>query len=122
MKHADTAMYRAKQQGRNGFHIYTHALDQRGLRRLELENQLHTALERRQLVLHYQPQFDLAHGRIRGVEALVRWQHPKRGRVSPAEFIPLAEESGLIAPIGAWVLETACRQAQAWKERVIPIP
>jgi diguanylate cyclase (GGDEF)-like protein/PAS domain S-box-containing protein len=120
MKHADTAMYRVKQQGRNGFQIYTHALDQRSLRRLELENQLHKALEREQLVLHYQPQFDLSEGRLRGVEALVRWQHPELGMISPAEFIPLAEESGLIVPIGAWVLETACRQVHAWRQAGFP--
>ncbi len=120
MKHADTAMYRVKKQGRNGFFLYNQALDQHSLRRLELENQLHTALARQQLVLHYQPQFDLAEGRIRGVEALIRWQHPELGMISPAEFIPLAEESGLIVPIGAWVLETACKQAHAWREAGFP--
>jgi diguanylate cyclase (GGDEF)-like protein/PAS domain S-box-containing protein len=120
MQHADIAMYRAKKLGRDRFHIYTQALGQQSRGRLQLENQLHRALDARQLVLHYQPQFDLATGRLRGVEALVRWQHPQLGMISPAEFIPLAEESGMIVPIGAWVLETACKQAHAWQKAGFP--
>jgi len=120
MKNADAAMYRVKEQGRSGFQVYTDAFNLHSLRRLELENQLRKALEKNQLVLHYQPQFDLAQGNIRGVEALIRWQHPDLGMISPAEFIPLAEETGLIVPIGAWVLETACKQAYAWKQAGFP--
>jgi diguanylate cyclase (GGDEF)-like protein/PAS domain S-box-containing protein len=113
-RHADIAMYRAKQNGRNGYQFFTTEMQVHALRTLQLENALRRALERDQLRLHYQPQLSLASGQITGVEALLRWQHPELGMVSPAEFIPIAETSGLIQPIGEWVLRTAITQAKQW--------
>ena len=114
IKHAGIAMYRAKEMGRNNFQFYTSSMNDRAMERLRLEGDLRNALEREEFVLHYQPQVDLSTGRILGVEALLRWQHPVLGTVSPARFVGLAEEMGLIVPIGYWVLRTACRQSVAW--------
>lgn len=108
LKHADTAMYHAKKSGRDNAQLYSASLTREILQRLELDASLRAALDRSEFHLVYQPQVDLVSGRIRSVEALIRWNHPTRGVVSPLEFIPVAEENGLIERIGAWVLETAC--------------
>lgn len=113
-KCADTAMYRAKQEGRNTFRFFTPEMQQHFARNLKLEGALRHALGRDELSLHYQPQIALENGRIIGVEALLRWLHPELGEVSPIEFIPIAEDSGLILPIGEWVVRTAARQMKAW--------
>jgi len=115
--HADVAMYRAKESGRNKFQFFAAEMNARMNQRLQLEAGLRLALEQGQFVLYYQPRCDLATGRIVGAEALIRWRHPERGLVSPADFIPVAEETGLIVPMGEWVLETACRQAMQWRSK-----
>ena len=114
LKNADTAMYRAKDAGRNNFQFYARAMNARALDRLKLEAALRNALLRNEFVLHYQPQMDIASGAIVGVEALLRWQPPHAEMIYPADFIPIAEETGLIVGIGEWVLRTACAQRQAW--------
>ena len=114
LEHADTAMYRAKKNGRNNFQFYTALMNDGASERLSIENGLRHALANEELVLHYQPQVDLLTNKIVGVEALIRWQHPTLGLIAPGRFISIAEETGLIIPIGAWVLRTACAQNKAW--------
>lgn len=116
MQHADLAMYQAKHSGRDAVCMFDPGMRTELLARTNLEEDLHRGLEEKQFLLYYQPQVD-TNGRITGSEALVRWQHPERGMVSPADFIPVAEESGLILPLGLWILETACGQLAAWSAR-----
>lgn len=120
LMHAETAMHAAKSEGRSNCQYYRASLTERAVARLGLESALHQALERKEFHLVYQPQIDAASGTIRGVEALIRWQHPERGLISPLDFIPLAEEIGLILPIGAWVLHTACTDAMRWQALGLP--
>jgi len=118
VRNADTAMYRAKDQGRDNYQLYAPAMNARALERLALENMLRKALSQRELMVYYQPLVDLASRRIVGLEALVRWQHPELGFLLPAQFISMAELSGLIIPIGQWVMLTACKQLRQWQKRV----
>ncbi len=120
MKNADAAMYRAKQMGRNGFQFFEPEMSAQVTRRLELENALRRAIDRGEFVLHYQPQKEMKTGRVIGVEALLRWRHPSMGIVSPQDFMPVAEETGLIVPIGTWALKTACAQNKAWQDAGLP--
>jgi diguanylate cyclase (GGDEF)-like protein/PAS domain S-box-containing protein len=120
IKNADAAMYCAKENGRNWFRFFTEDMNAQVVERLTLESSLRLALGREELFLVYQPQVDIATGRITGLEALLRWQHPKLGLVPPDKFIRIAENSGLILPIGEWVLRTACRQARKWQDEGLP--
>jgi diguanylate cyclase (GGDEF)-like protein/PAS domain S-box-containing protein len=123
MKNADAAMYRAKEAGRNNYQFYTAEMNARALHRLDMENSLRRALERREFRFHYQPKIDLVTGRITGMEALLRWMRPGRGMVQPAEFVPFLEDSGLIVSIGEWLLEEACLQMKAWRDAgATPVP
>jgi EAL domain-containing protein (putative c-di-GMP-specific phosphodiesterase class I) len=117
LQQADTAMFRAKDRGRDRLEVFDDDMRERATEHLRVDRELRMAVERAQLRLHYQPKIDMASGRIMGAEALLRWAHPERGMVTPSEFIGLAEETGLIVRIGAWVLDEAVRQATAWRQR-----
>ena len=120
LKNADTAMYHAKDQGRNNYQFFTPSMNAAVMKRLNLENDLRKALERQELVLYYQPLLNLRTGKVLGVEALVRWLHPDRGLILPTDFIPLSEETGLIVPLGQWVLRAACAQSKALQTAGFP--
>jgi diguanylate cyclase (GGDEF)-like protein/PAS domain S-box-containing protein len=119
---ADTAMFRAKEQGRNTYQFFTREMNERARERLRIDTALRRAMERKEFLLHYQPRVDLKSGAICGVEALLRWQHPEKGTVPPAEFIPVLEDSGLIVPIGEWVMREVCGQIGAWQKEAISVP
>jgi diguanylate cyclase (GGDEF)-like protein/PAS domain S-box-containing protein len=121
IKNADTAMYQAKENGRQTYQFFKPAMNVRAVERQSIEGSLRRALERQEFTVHYQPKINLGTGEISGAEALIRWTHPTRGLVSPAQFIPVAEDCGLILPIGNWVLREACRQARAWVEAGLPL-
>ena len=120
LKNADAAMYKAKQKGRNNYQFYTRAIGSKVSEELNLENQLYKALKKSEFVLHYQPKINLKTGKIVGMEALIRWQHPERGLIAPDRFIPLAEETGLICQIDEWVMRAACLQNRAWQLMGLP--
>lgn len=117
LRNADSAMYHAKERGKGNYQFYSAEMNELALERLSLINDLHRALERNEFVLHYQPQVSIATGRITGVEALIRWQHPKNGMIQPGKFVPILEETRLIIPVGRWILRNACTQAVEWHKQ-----
>ncbi|MET0101910.1 MAG: EAL domain-containing protein [Sedimenticola sp.] len=122
LKNADLAMYESKEAGRNMYHFFNREMSRTTLDRFELESELHNAMEKEEFTVHYQPQFELSTGRCVGVEALLRWQHPQRGLLTPVSFLSVAEESGLLLQIDHWVLATACRQLKRWRESGFDVP
>jgi diguanylate cyclase (GGDEF)-like protein/PAS domain S-box-containing protein len=121
IRNADLAMYQAKEKGRNNYQFFEKGMNVRAVERQSIEGDLRCALERNEFVMHYQPKIDLKSGEITGVEALLRWQHPVRGLVGPMQFISVAEDCGLMLPIGKWVLRESCRQAKAWQDSGLPL-
>jgi EAL domain-containing protein (putative c-di-GMP-specific phosphodiesterase class I) len=124
MQNADTAMYHAKASGRNNYQFFRADMNIRAVRRRLVEGSLRRALKQEEFLLHYQPKIDLVSGTMTGAEALIRWQDPEHGLVYPAQFVPIAEQNGLIVPVGRWVLREACRQVQAWLDsglRAVPV-
>ncbi len=117
IKNADAAMYKAKEEGKNMYQLYTPSMSEKACMTMVLENAMHKALKKDEFILHYQPQVDLSSGKINGMEALIRWNHPTLGLVPPNKFIPIAEETGLIAHLGEWVLKTACEQNKQWQQK-----
>ena len=120
IKNADTAMYQAKENGRQSYQFFKPAMNARAVERQSIEENLRRALERKEFALHYQPKVNLKTGQIVGAEALIRWTHPTRGAISPAQFIPVAEDCGLILPISQWVFREACKQTRAWADANLP--
>ena len=122
LRNADTAMYQVKQRGRDSFAFYTQKLTDIARKKIEMESELHKAIDQNEMQLWYQPQFDLESEEMVGMEALIRWIHPNKGFIAPDHFIPLAEESGLIVKVGEWVIDQACAQVRDWLDRGFTVP